>query len=71
MRFSRYAKTAVAAVAAGAVALTSALTDSSVSPGEWVSIGLAVLGALGVYVIPNTPPIPSQPPAEDYRRPGV
>jgi hypothetical protein len=53
MRFSRYAKTAVSAVAAGAVALTAALTDNSVSPGEWVTIGLAVLGALGVYAVPN------------------
>jgi hypothetical protein len=55
MKFSKYAKTAVSAVAAGAVALTAALTDSSVSPGEWVTIGLAVLGALGVYAIPNAP----------------
>jgi hypothetical protein len=51
----KYAKTVASAVAAGAVALVAALTDNSVSPGEWVTIGLAVLGAVGVFAIPNTP----------------
>jgi hypothetical protein len=49
----KYAKTVASAVAAGAVALVAALTDNSVSPGEWVTIGLAVLGAVGVYAVPN------------------
>ena len=47
MGFARYAKSIVAAVAAGAVALNSALTDSTVTAGEWVTIGLAVLGGAG------------------------
>ena len=51
----KYAKTVVAAVIAGAVALQTAITDGQVSASEAVTIGLAVLGALGVYAIPNVP----------------
>lgn len=51
----RYAKTIVAVLAAGAVALQAALTDNTVTPAEWVVIGLAALGALGVYAVPNKP----------------
>lgn len=53
MRFSRYAKTAVATLAAAAVALSAALTDNTVTAAEWVTVALAALGALGVYAIPN------------------
>ncbi|MGH3375966.1 MAG: hypothetical protein ACRDP6_14605 [Actinoallomurus sp.] len=53
MKLPEYAKTVVAAVAAGAVALSAALSDSVVTGSEGVTIGLAVLGALGVYAIPN------------------
>jgi hypothetical protein len=53
MKLSAYVKTVVAAAAAGAVAVNAAVTDSVVTNGEWVTIGLAVLGALGVYAAPN------------------
>lgn len=53
MKLPEYAKTVVAAVAAGAVALSAALSDGTVTAGEGVTIGLAVLGALGVYAVPN------------------
>ncbi|HEY5986433.1 MAG TPA: hypothetical protein VIV12_08665 [Streptosporangiaceae bacterium] len=50
----RYAKAIAAAVAAGAGALVTALADDAVSSGEWVTVGLAVLAALGVtYGVPN------------------
>lgn len=53
MKLPVYAKTIVAAVAAGAVALSSALSDSTVTASEGVTIALAVLGALGVWAVPN------------------
>jgi hypothetical protein len=65
----KYAKIIASAVAAGAIALTAALTDNTITPGEWVSIGLAVLGALGVYAAPNTPSQDSRPVGEAYNRP--
>jgi hypothetical protein len=55
MKIPEYAKTVVAAVVAGGTVLASALTDNSISGTEWVGIGLAVLTALGVYVVPNAP----------------
>jgi hypothetical protein len=51
----KYAKFLVAAAIAGLTALASALTDDHVTNGEWVVIGLAALGALGVYFVPNKP----------------
>lgn len=52
----KYAKALAAAVAAGAGALVTALADDAVSSGEWVTVGLAVLAAMGVtYRIPNAP----------------
>ena len=55
MPVSKYAKLVVAALAAGAVALNAAVTDGTITNGEWVTIGLAVLGALGVWAVPNKP----------------
>lgn len=51
----KYAKFAVAAGIAGLTALAAAITDDHVSNAELVTIGLAVLGAVGVYVVPNRP----------------
>lgn len=48
-----YAKTIVAVVMAALVALQTALTDGGVSSQEWITIALAALGALGVWVVPN------------------
>lgn len=48
-----YSKFIAAAVATGLVTLQLAITDGTVTKSEWITIGLAVLGALGVYAIPN------------------
>lgn len=54
MQFKRYAKAIVAAIAAGAASLGTALTDDRITSGEWVIAALAVLAALGVtYAVPN------------------
>lgn len=50
----KYAKAIVAALAAGAGTLGTALADDKVTTGEWVLVALAVLGALGVtWAVPN------------------
>lgn len=48
-----YAKFVAAAAATGLVTLQLAITDDTVTKTEWITIGLAVLGSLGVYAIPN------------------
>jgi hypothetical protein len=60
VRVSRYWKAVVAAAAAGTGALATAMNgDMVITPSEWVSVLLAVLGALGItYVVPNRPPEP-------------
>lgn len=55
MKVSRYGKFIVAAVIAGASALTVALGDDTISATEGITVALAILGALGVYVVPNAP----------------
>lgn len=55
---ARYFKFGVAFLTAGAVALNSALTDG-VTMVEWLQIGLAAFGAVGLYIIPNGSPDPS------------
>lgn len=52
---AKYAKTIVAALTAALVALGAALTDDTVTTAEWVTIGLAAVGALGVFLVPNKP----------------
>lgn len=51
----KYGKLIAAAIAAGGIALQVAVTDGQVTPAEGITIALAVLGALGVYVVPNAP----------------
>ncbi|MGI5162600.1 hypothetical protein [Microbispora sp. CA-102843] len=54
MIIGRMAKAIVAAASAGIAALVTAMGDSVIETGEWVTIGLAVLGALGItFVVPN------------------
>jgi len=53
---SRYAKSIVAAAVAGLTVLAAALTDDTITTAEWVQIAVAVLGAIGVYAVPNRPP---------------
>jgi len=52
----RVAKFIVAAVAAGVLALQVALSDNAITSTKAVTVALAVLGALGVYAVPNSPP---------------
>jgi hypothetical protein len=55
MKVSSYAKFIVAAVVAGGTALTVALGDNVLTATEGITVVLAVLGALGVYAVPNAP----------------
>lgn len=51
---NKYAKAIVAALTAGLGSLGTALADDTVTRVEWVGVGLALLGALGiVYLVPN------------------
>lgn len=50
---SRYAKALVSILAAVLVALTTALTDSVVDSLDWVTIGIAFVTAVSVYLVPN------------------
>lgn len=49
----RYAKFIVAALASAAAAAVPLVTDGVITAAEWVMIGAAALGALGVWAIPN------------------
>jgi len=56
LKVSAAAKAIVAAVVAGAGALSVAMADGALSTGDGVTIALAVLGALGItYAVPNKP----------------
>ncbi len=58
-----YRKAIVAALGAGLAAAYTALSDDTITPGEWVMIAIAVLGGGGVtYAVPNAPKPP--PPGE-------
>lgn len=57
MRVSSVAKTIVAAIAAGVGAVVAATTDGVVTTNEMILVALAVLTALGVYVVPNSDPL--------------
>ncbi|TMR18569.1 hypothetical protein ETD86_21510 [Nonomuraea turkmeniaca] len=62
MKVGSFAKAIVSAAAAGTASLAVAMGDSVIETGEWVTVALAVLGALGVtYVVPNA--------AQSERRP--
>ncbi len=49
----KYAKFIVAAAGAVLAALTTALSDDSISQAEILTIATAVITALGVYLVPN------------------
>lgn len=51
---ARYTKFVISALAAALAVLASAVIGG-ITPGEWAQIALAVLGALGVYAVPNQP----------------
>lgn len=49
-----YAKAIVAVLIAGVTAAQAALTDG-ITGQEWLTVALAVLTAVGVYLVPNAP----------------
>ncbi|GAA4221582.1 hypothetical protein FHR32_005145 [Streptosporangium album] len=53
MNVGKYAKTIVAALFAAVVVAKSAVTDGVYNPAEVIDTVLAVLTALGVWVVPN------------------
>jgi peptidoglycan/LPS O-acetylase OafA/YrhL len=64
MKISHYWKAVVAAVVAGAGALSTALTDDTVTAAEGWAALLAVLGALGfTWAVPNKQAEPKEPTA--------
>ena len=54
-----YAKAIVAAATAALLAAQTAIPMSTAAHG-WVSVGLAALGAVGVYTVPNAPADPKE-----------
>lgn len=52
---SRYAKAIVAIITAALAVVLTALTDDVIDPAEWVGVALAILSAIGVYLLPNLP----------------
>lgn len=53
MRVGQYTKAIVMILAAGLGIFTAASTDGVVSPVEYVNIGLGILAAILVYLLPN------------------
>jgi hypothetical protein len=73
---SKYTKSIVAALVAGLGSLQVALVDNVVSTTEWITVGSAVLAALGfVWGVANTKEpaeVPAEPaPVPDVSDPGV
>ena len=52
---SAYAKSVVAVIGAAIAALQFALEDGIVVGQEWTTIIIAVVTAIGVYLVPNRP----------------
>ena len=48
-----YAKAILAIITAALAALAAALTDGALSSAEAVTIGIAIVTAVGVYLVPN------------------
>lgn len=55
LKIGTYAKALLAILAAGLVVLAAAITDDDVSSPELVNVGIAIVTAIGVYLIPNLP----------------
>ncbi|MFE6284339.1 hypothetical protein [Streptomyces sp. NPDC057877] len=65
MKISRYWKAVVAAVATGSGALSTALTDDTITAAEGWAAGLAVLAALGfTWAVPNRAPSANRRPRD-------
>jgi 2-keto-3-deoxy-6-phosphogluconate aldolase len=51
---ARYTKAALAVLTAILTLLVAVIADGAVSTSEWLQLGVAALGALGVYAVPNS-----------------
>jgi hypothetical protein len=57
VKISRYWKATVAALAAGAGAVSTAAQDGQITGEEWTTSAIAVIAALGfTWAVPNKPP---------------
>jgi len=54
-KLAEYWKAIVAVVGAVAVVVQSALTDGTITSAEWVTIAIAAVTAIGVYLKANKP----------------
>lgn len=54
--FAKIAKTGIAFLTAAVVAALSFLTGG-IAPTEWLQIIIAAFTAIGVYIVPNEPPV--------------
>lgn len=55
MSLNPYMKAVVAVLTAGLIALKPLLANGHITGSDWITVALAVLGAIGVYAIPNRP----------------
>lgn len=55
MKISPYLKAVAAVLTAGLIAVQTALSHGTLTGSDWITVALAVLGAIGVYAIPNRP----------------
>jgi hypothetical protein len=60
MNAGQYAKTITTIIAAGLGILVAALSDDVVSAVEFVNIVIAIVTAVGVYLVPNLPEGPAR-----------
>ena len=55
-KFAEYWKAIVAVIGAVAVVVQAALTDGTITSAEWVTIAIAAVTAVGVYLKANKTP---------------
>ena len=54
-KFAEYWKAIVAVIGAVAVAVQAAVTDGTITSAEWLTIAIAAVTAVGVYLKANKP----------------
>jgi hypothetical protein len=59
VKIAQYWKALVAALAPVVIAVQAAVTDDMVTQDEWVKIGVAVVAAAMVWLVPNAPKVPA------------
>ncbi len=60
MLVTNYSKSILAIVAAGIAVVVAALSDGTVTPSEMVNVAIAMVTAVGVYLVPNLPSGPAK-----------